>query len=55
LLTRILSALVALPLVIFLIELGGWVFGGLVGFVGGVALYEFMGMAHKSDGTSLQT
>lgn len=48
-LTRILSALVALPVVIFVVEMGGLWFAGLVAFVGGVSIYEAMGMAHGDD------
>lgn len=50
-LTRILSALIALPIAIFLIEQGGWIFAALVGFVGAVALYECLGMALGEDKT----
>ena len=48
-LTRVVSALIALPIAIYLIELGGWAFGALVLFVGGVSLYELMGMAHGDN------
>ncbi len=51
-LTRILSALIALPIAVFLIEMGGWWFFGLVLFVGAVSVNEFMGMAHGDDKTS---
>lgn len=47
---RIISALIALPIVLYLVHLGGWGFGGLVLFVGLVCLYEFMGMTQKQDG-----
>lgn len=47
--TRILSAVVALPIVIFLVELGGWPFAALVTFVGGACLWEFMGMTLPGD------
>lgn len=46
---RIVSAAVALPIVIFLIELGGWPFAGLIAFCGGVCLFEFMAMAQPED------
>ena len=41
---RILSALVALPLALFLIHSGGWPFYILVFFVTGMALFEWMSM-----------
>jgi len=50
--TRIISALIALPIVLYLVHLGGWWFGGLVLFVGVVCLYEFMGMTQKEDSVS---
>lgn len=51
-LTRIISALVALPIALYLISLGGWGLGALVMFVGVVCLYEFMGMTQPEDGLS---
>ncbi len=51
-LTRILSALIALPIAVFLIEMGGLWFLGLVLFVGAVSVNEAMGMAHKGDRTA---
>ncbi len=50
--SRIISALVALPIVLFLMNLGGWWFGALVLFVGMVCVYEFMGMTQPGDTTS---
>jgi phosphatidate cytidylyltransferase len=48
-LTRVISALVALPVVLFLLHQGGWWFGGLLLFAGGVCLYEFMTMTQPGD------
>lgn len=48
--SRLISALVALPIVLYLIHIGGWAFGGLVLFVGLACLYEFMGMTQPKDG-----
>jgi phosphatidate cytidylyltransferase len=49
LLTRIISALIALPLAVFLIEAGGWAFLGLVTFVGGACVWEVLGMTQPDD------
>ena len=48
-LTRVISALVALPVVLFLLHQGGWAFGALLMFAGGVCLYEFMTMTQPGD------
>lgn len=50
--TRVISALIALPIVLYLVSLGGWFFGALVLFVGLVCLYEFMGMTQPEDSVS---
>lgn len=47
--TRIISALVALPLVIFLVQLGGWPFACLILGVGAVCLSEFATMVLPGD------
>ena len=48
-LTRIISALLALPLVIWATVHGGWAFGVLVLAVGAATLTEFMGMVLGED------
>ncbi|MCA9549957.1 MAG: phosphatidate cytidylyltransferase [Myxococcales bacterium] len=48
-LTRVISALVALPVVLFLLHQGGWWFGGLLVAAGAVCLYEFMTMTQGGD------
>ncbi|MBK8013206.1 MAG: phosphatidate cytidylyltransferase [Deltaproteobacteria bacterium] len=47
--TRIISALVALPLVILVVQLGGWTFAALILAVGAVCLWEFAGMVLPGD------
>lgn len=49
LLARVLSALVALPLALGLVHLGGPWYFGLVLFAGAVALYEWNGMTTPGD------
>jgi phosphatidate cytidylyltransferase len=48
-LTRIVSALVALPAVLYLIHLGGWAFAGLAALASGICLVEFAGMTLGAD------
>lgn len=48
-LARVLSALVALPAMILLVELGGWAFFALVFIVGAIALWEVMNMTLPGD------
>jgi phosphatidate cytidylyltransferase len=47
--TRIISALIALPVALVAMGLGGWAFAALVLFVGGVCLFEFMSMTLPGD------
>ena len=47
--TRIISALIALPLAIALIEIGGWPFVALVTVVAGICAFEVMAMALPND------
>lgn len=48
-LTRLISAAVALPLVLVLIHFGDWWFAGLVIFATGVCCFEFSSMAGPDD------
>ncbi len=47
--TRLVSAFVALPIVLYLIALGGWWYGVLLLLVGLVSLFEFFGMTQPGD------
>lgn len=47
---RAVSALAALPVALWLMYLGGWVFAGLGLGVGAIILYEFMEMTMPRDG-----
>ena len=49
LLARVLTALVAGPLVIWLTWLGGWPFTILILVAAGISLYEFLGMVERSS------
>ncbi len=46
---RLISAAIALPAAVALMYLGSWYFLGLLVFVGGACLVEFMGMTLKDD------
>lgn len=47
--TRLVSAFIALPITLYLIGLGGWWYGALLLFVGTVSLFEFFGMTQPGD------
>lgn len=47
--TRVLSAIVLIPIVAVLLYLGGWWFTAMVLVVAGLALYEFRGLLRKAD------
>jgi phosphatidate cytidylyltransferase len=53
--TRVLVALIAIPVILWLTMSGGYFFFGLVALISAIALYEFYGMAEAKSAAPLKT